>query len=176
MKSLSSTLNFAFITTLLCVGVALSSCGDFNQNNSHERFNTDLIDIPGTAATGENSDDKTSKKGPVIEMDELEFKFGTIIAGRHVKHTFSFTNVGDSPLVISSITAPCGCTVAKNWPKHPIQPGEKGEILVEFDSSDRVGSQIKTVDVVTNTRPAHLTLKLIGDVIGPDHLPSDLNR
>ncbi|PCJ82215.1 MAG: hypothetical protein COA49_01590 [Bacteroidetes bacterium] len=174
--SICSTFSGLSIVALSCFVVSLSSCVDNTRNNSSKRFDTDLIDIPGTAATVIDSKESNELKGPVIKMDELEFKFGTIVAGRHIKHYFSFINAGDSPLIISNIKAPCGCTVAKDWPRQPILPGEKGEILVVFDSSDRVGPQVKTIDVVTNTRPANLTLKLIGDVIGPDHLPSDIKH
>jgi hypothetical protein len=66
--------------------------------------------------------------------------------------------------------------VPKDWPKTPIEPGEGGEILVEFDSSDRTGNQRKIVYVVTNSRPSTLELKLIGDVIGPDYVPSDIDN
>lgn len=174
--STCSKFNRVYITAFSCILISLLGCVDNSRNNSSKRFDTDLIDIPGTAATGINSKDVAEKKGPVIKMDELEFQFGTIVAGRRVKHYFSFINAGDSPLIISNIKAPCGCTVARDWPRHPIMPGEKGGILVEFDSSDRVGNQVKTVDVVTNSRPANLTLKLIGDVIGPEHLPSDIKH
>jgi hypothetical protein len=38
---------------------------------------------------------------------------------------FTFTNTGETPLLIEKATATCGCTVPK-WPKDPIPAGGKG--------------------------------------------------
>jgi hypothetical protein len=53
-------------------------------------------------------------------------------------------------------------------------PGQGGEIVVEFDSSNRTGHQDKAIHIVSNSRPATLVLKLTGDVIGPDFELSDI--
>ena len=156
-----SKFNLPFLTTILWLFV--SSCID----SPPEKMSTDLIDIQATAS------EIVKIENPIasIEMDHLEFNFGTIVAGKRITHSFSFMNNGDAPLILSDINATCGCTVAKNWPKTPINPGEGGEILIEFDSSDRTGNQRKTVYVVSNSRPSTLELKLIGDVIGPRLCP-----
>ena len=54
--------------------------------------------------------------------------------GSKVEHTFRFTNNGNTPLLINSVKAGCGCTVLKGWPKTPIKPGEKGEIPVVLNT------------------------------------------
>jgi hypothetical protein len=107
-------------------------------------------------------------------MDNISFNFGTIAAGKRVNHLFKFVNSGDSPLLLANVHATCGCAVAKSWPKDPIMPGQGGEIVVEFDSSNRTGHQDKAIHIVSNSRPATLVLKLTGDVIGPDFELSDI--
>jgi len=166
MMGTRSKFSLTALTTILWLFV--SSCID----SPPEKMSTDLIYIQATASEIENIESPSAS----IEMEHLEFNFGTIVAGKRITHSFSFMNNGDAPLLLSDINATCGCTVAKDWPKTPINPGEGGEILIEFDSSDRTGNQRKTVYVVSNSRPSTLELKLIGDVIGPDYVPSDIDN
>jgi len=41
------------------------------------------------------------------------FDFGTVTEGEIVSHTFSFTNTGSEPLIISDAKGSCGCTVRR---------------------------------------------------------------
>jgi len=166
MMSTRSKINLSALIIFLCLFV--SSC----VNSTSEKMSTDLIDIKATASEFIDVD----AFSPSIEMDHLEFDFGPIVAGKRITHSFSFINNGNAPLLLSNIHAPCGCTVATDWPKTQIEPGKGGEILVEFNSTDRTGRQNKIVYVVTNSRPSTIELKLIGDVIGPDHVPSDIDN
>ena len=45
-----------------------------------------------------------------FEFPEMEYDFGNINECQVVEHLFKFTNNGQAPLVISNITASCGCT------------------------------------------------------------------
>lgn len=151
---------FIFLIAALC----LFSCG------SNDRLSTDLINIPATASeNSQNEGDFAS-----IEFEELEYDFGIIAAGRRLTIEFKFTNTGDAPLLISNAHSQCGCTVAKDWPKKAINSGDGGVIEVEFDSTDRTGTLNKTVDIVTNSRPAITQLVIKGNVIGPDFTIEDL--
>ncbi|MFT4736226.1 MAG: hypothetical protein ACI8QD_000104 [Cyclobacteriaceae bacterium] len=97
---------------------------------------------------------ETAPAGPVpaIAFVESSFDFGPINEGDVVDHVFAFTNTGDSPLIISSATASCGCTVPQ-WPREPIAVGATGEIKVQFNSRNKPGIQNKTVTVTANTYP-----------------------
>ena len=79
-----------------------------------------------------------------------KFQFGAIYDGDVVTHTFSFKNVGETPLIISKATAACGCTVP-SWPKQPIPSGGSGKIQVQFDSSNKPGIQNKVITITANT-------------------------
>lgn len=95
---------------------------------------------------------------PEITFDETEHDFGTIDQGTNVEHTFTFTNTGEAPLVITNATSSCGCTVPSP-PKDPIAPGEKGELLVKFDGSGQ--NQItKTINITTNTEAGREQLRI----------------
>lgn len=89
---------------------------------------------------------------PSFAFDESSFDFGTINEGDVVDHTFTFTNTGEAPLIISSATASCGCTVPQ-WPKEPIPVGGTGEIKVQFNSRNKPGIQNKTISITANTYP-----------------------
>jgi hypothetical protein len=89
---------------------------------------------------------------PSIAFAEEIHDFGTIKDGEIVEHVFKFTNTGEAPLIISSATASCGCTVPE-WPKEPIAVGEEGEIQVRFNSTNKPGIQNKTVTITANTFP-----------------------
>lgn len=86
-----------------------------------------------------------------IKFDKLAHNFGTFNeADPSQKAVFTFTNVGDQPLVINQAVASCGCTVP-NYTKQPIAPGQKGQISITYDGKGRFpGHFKKTVTVRTN--------------------------
>ena len=86
-----------------------------------------------------------------IKFDKLTHDFGTFSEKEPVVScTFSFTNVGESPLIINQAVASCGCTVPE-YTKTPIQPGEKGEIKVTYNGTGKFpGHFKKSITVRTN--------------------------
>ncbi|MBL4755274.1 MAG: DUF1573 domain-containing protein [Flavobacteriales bacterium] len=75
------------------------------------------------------------------------------------QHTFTFTNTGTNPLIISNAKGSCGCTVPK-WPKEPIPPGGTGTIEVDYKPGSQKGNQKKSVTVTANTEPADTRLSI----------------
>ncbi len=108
---------------------------------------------------------------PEFKFDEDSYDFGNINEGDVVDHTFTFTNVGQAPLVISSATGSCGCTIPE-WPKESIAPGETGEIKVQFNSKGKGGVNNKTVSITANTYPKLTKLKISALVAKKDQNPS----
>ena len=95
---------------------------------------------------------------PEMSFEQTEFDFGTIEQGTNVEHTFTFTNTGNAPLVITNATSSCGCTVP-TWTKEPIAPGETGEMLVKFNGSGQ-NQVTKTVNITANTEAGKEQLKI----------------
>jgi len=84
---------------------------------------------------------------------KIEFKsdtvdYGKIENGSNGVRTFTFTNTGTAPLVITNVKSSCGCTVPKK-PTAPISPGKTGEIEVKYDTK-RTGFIRKTITVTSN--------------------------
>ncbi|MCC5919490.1 MAG: DUF1573 domain-containing protein [Cyclobacteriaceae bacterium] len=101
---------------------------------------------------------------PEFKFDQESFDFGQIIEGEVVEHTFRFTNTGEAPLIIEKATASCGCTVP-DYSKDPIAPGGTGEILVKFNSRNKVGKRSNVVTINANTYPSVKRLTIKSDVV-----------
>jgi len=101
-----------------------------------------------------------AEDGPKINFEKEVVDYGTIKQGADPLRVFKFKNTGSGPLVITSATGSCGCTVP-SYPQEPILPGSSAEIKVKYDTQ-RVGTFTKTVTIVTNekTNNTHtLTIK-----------------
>jgi hypothetical protein len=133
------------------------------------RLNVDLVQVPGTASGYE-----AKVVRPEISFTDTLIDFGNIAEGSISKHVFYFQNTGKSDLLISDVSANCGCTVARNWPRTPLAPSEKGSIEISFNSRGREGENSKTISVVTNTVPSTTELVLRGHVSGPSDPEIDL--
>jgi Protein of unknown function (DUF1573) len=99
-----------------------------------------------------------------IFFNEYEHDFGKVTAGEKTAYVFTFENRGNAPLVISSATPSCGCTVSK-YSKKPVAPGGTGSIEVIFDSSGRNGRQTKTITVMSNATKPVVMIRITGEVL-----------
>lgn len=100
-----------------------------------------------------------------IKWESTAIDYGNVKKGDESSATreFKFTNVGKSPLILSSCRGSCGCTVP-TCPTEPILPGKSGTIKVHYDIN-RVGPFTKTVSVSSNAKQANETLKISGTVL-----------
>ena len=87
-------------------------------------------------------------------LDSTSLKLGTMKKGEVVEVAFRFKNTGEKPLIITDVSAGCGCTVPEK-PQQPFAPGEDGVIKAKFDSKNQQAGvpHTKYVTVVANTRP-----------------------
>ena len=95
-------------------------------------------------------DQKSNVVGPKIKFEETTFDFGEIEEGTYAKHVFTFTNIGDKPLLLKEVKPACGCT-ASDWTREPVMPGETGNVTAVFNSHGYGGRTFhKSVTVTTN--------------------------
>ena len=96
-----------------------------------------------------------------FEKDTLQL--GTVKYGTRHEATFRFVNTGKVPLLIRDVHPSCGCTSVK-WSKHPVKPGESGEIRTTFDPNS-LGKFQNDIEVHCNVPENIIHLKICGSVI-----------
>ena len=106
---------------------------------------------------------KVVTDGPVISFAQSKFDFCTIKEGEVVKHTFTFKNTGNQPLLISEVRVTCGCTTP-DWTKMPVAPGQTGFITAQFNSNGRPGQNQKVITVVSNSVTGNVPLSFVATV------------
>ena len=106
-----------------------------------------------------------AQKPAEIKFDKTTHNFGTFSEkDPKVTCTFSYTNVGETPLVVNQAIASCGCTVPE-YTKTPVQPGEKGEIKVTYNGAGKFpGHFKKSITVRTNGAVEMTRLYIEGDM------------
>ena len=106
-----------------------------------------------------------SAQKAVITCEKSVHNFGEIReADGKVSHTFVVKNEGTTPLVISQVSASCGCTTPE-WTKEPIQAGKEGEVKVTFDPKNRPGNFMKTIRLYGNGMKNGFLLTIRGKVL-----------
>ena len=109
---------------------------------------------------------QSKKTEDVIKFKELSYDFGKIKQGEPVKHDFVFTNVSNSPVIIESAVASCGCTTSFK-PEGAIQQGKNDKITASFDART-AGAFTKTITVKAAGTDLPLQIKFTGEVLTPD--------
>ena len=99
---------------------------------------------------------------PEFNWTNTTYNFGRIKVGEAVSHEFAFTNKGDSPLIISSVKASCGCTVT-DYSRNPINPGDQGYVYARYDAS-KPGTFSKPISVMSNAGDV-IVLTIRGEVV-----------
>ncbi|MDR0972107.1 MAG: DUF1573 domain-containing protein [Bacteroidales bacterium] len=137
--------NFRNIIFLFCC-IFITSCF-FSCNKSSDQVSTSLV---------ENT---TS-----IKFSKDFIDFGEINSGEIVTCSFKFKNTGKNDLIITSVSANCGCTVA-DYPREKIKPQGEGQITVRYDSKGSMGIRIsKEIYVLANTLPPTTKLRIAADI------------
>lgn len=149
---------FRLLFSLVFLSGILYSCG----GRTDGKLPTDLINNPMSA-----SDQKSENTLPEITFEKTTHDYGRLIQGEKVSYSFKYTNTGTADLLISNVTAGCGCTVPR-FTRDPIKPGENGTINVIFDSHGRRGFQNKSVTVISNTIPNTTALNVKAMIVVPE--------
>lgn len=142
----------------------LLSCGDDSKKitaQSGEAVSNVSADSDLTPAERKKMDEEyqlEAKKQKELEDSQTTLKFDKLVHdfGEVQADTDNFvevivTNTGTKPLIISDVSASCGCTMPKK-PEGPIAPGQTDIIEVKFHSKPgQIGEVSKTVSVTANT-------------------------
>jgi len=109
-----------------------------------------------------NPEKKERENGPKIVFNKTTHDFGKLIQFASAFCEFRFYNKGRTPLIVSEVTASCGCTVP-SWSKTPIMPGDSGIIKVIYLTAE-TGAIDKMVTVYSNATKMPVSLELKGNV------------
>ena len=78
-----------------------------------------------------------------IKFDKTSHNFGTFSENDPVVScVFTFTNVGDAPLVIHQAVASCGCTVPE-YTQEPVLPGKTGTVKITYNGTGKYPGHFK---------------------------------
>jgi hypothetical protein len=155
---------FSLIVITICVfTIAVIDILKLVDERNEQQQAPSMSSQSNSGLSSEQSKAASNLPKTMIKFDEDKFDFGELTAGDVVHHTFSFTNGGSNPLLITNAIGSCGCTVP-TYPKEPISPGAKGAIEVQFNSTGKEGLQNKTVTVSANTDPPTTVLTITSNV------------
>ena len=144
-----------FLTLTVASLVVFTSC----KENAAEKINQENVSKAAER-------DSQSIVFPNISFDKTEHDFGQIMNGTPVETTFSYTNTGKTPLVVTDIKSTCGCTVPQGWSKEPLMPGASSQFSVKFNGKG-ANKTSKTITLTTNTEKGKETVR-ISAFIKPD--------
>jgi uncharacterized protein DUF1573 len=130
-----------------------------------------IVDVASLTLThSKRSDDKSEPKvlqtpadGLTLSADSFEHDFGTVSQMSTLEHIFKLTNTGDQPLEILAVEKNCGCTSTLLSEK-VLEPGESGELKVEFESGSMEGPFRKKVNIFSNAPESETQLVIKGTV------------
>ncbi|MBS1621262.1 MAG: DUF1573 domain-containing protein [Bacteroidetes bacterium] len=108
-----------------------------------------------TGMTSEQKDNvlkDTSNYTSIQWLDSTFTDLGKVKEGQVVEVAFRFKNSGNKNLVITDVSASCGCTIPEK-PSKPYTPGQEGVIKAKFNSENRVGTNNKEIYVTANAQP-----------------------
>lgn len=108
----------------------------------------------------------TAQNTPKFQFKAETIDYGEIKKGSDGTRVFEFENIGNAPLIIENVYSSCGCAVP-SWPKSPIAPGGKGEIVVKYNT-EIVGPIRRTISIYSNADEATKAIKIKGKVLDPD--------
>lgn len=96
-----------------------------------------------------------------FKFDTEVYDFGKVVIGKPVTYTFSFTNTGDAPIIISKVETTCGCTVPE-YSTTPIKKGEKGFLKVTLTPAGVPMPFNKGITLTSNARTTTKVLFIKG--------------
>jgi hypothetical protein len=101
-------------------------------------------------------------KAPV-KFKEVKHSFGKIKQNVPATYTFTFTNTSNTPVIIESATAECGCTTPE-YPKGVVAKGATNKITVTYNAAT-IGSFTKKVTVRVAKAADPIILTIDGEVV-----------
>jgi Protein of unknown function (DUF1573) len=117
-------------------------------------FACQTADKKSVAALSQEEKDKaavdTAKFTTIEWLDSTYKDLGQLKKGQEVEISYRFKNAGNKNLIISNVSASCGCTIPEK-PEKPIAPGQEDVIKAKFNSTNFQGEVRKEIFITANT-------------------------
>lgn len=107
---------------------------------------------------------KAQTKPGEFKFDTETFDFGKVAFEKPATHIFTFTNVGEAPIIITKVETTCGCTVPE-YTQTPVKPGEKGTVKVTYNPAGSPMPFSKSVTLTSNARTTTKVLIVKGETV-----------
>ncbi len=95
------------------------------------------------------SEEAKNMKAPVLDLSLNYHDFGHVQEGKILELNIPLKNTGNDILEVKDVKTSCGCTAALLSSKK-LQPGETGNLKIEFDTSGRSGETTRTITIYSN--------------------------
>lgn len=108
---------------------------------------------------------------PQISVPEATLALGDVVNGEIIIREVTVQNVGESDLIIETVTTSCGCTEAAVTPMH-IPSGDKGILTIRFDSGAHgpqlTGQLVRQVFIASNDpQQPEVVVELEANILPP---------
>lgn len=97
-----------------------------------------------------------------VSWEKENYDFGEIVQAKPVSVSFTFTNHGNEPILVSNVVTSCGCT-ASDYSKEPIMPGKSSAVKVTYNAAN-MGAFSKSITVNFNDASIKKVLVIKGTV------------
>jgi len=107
---------------------------------------------------------QAQSKPAEFKFEKETHNFGKIPSNKPATVEFKFTNIGDTPLIITNVETTCGCTVPE-YTKTPIQKGDTGIIKVTYNPTGTALPFSKSISVTSNAKTPTKVLYIKGETV-----------
>ncbi|HWZ02918.1 MAG TPA: DUF1573 domain-containing protein [Mucilaginibacter sp.] len=98
-----------------------------------------------------------------FKFNEEKHDFGKVPQGTPVTTVFTFTNIGQEPLILTDVRPTCGCTIA-DYTKTPVKNNDSGFIKITYNAA-YAAPFTKTIVVTSNSKTPVKNLIIVGEVV-----------
>ena len=109
---------------------------------------------------GDNTPQREEKIQTTAVCSDTIASLGKFDWRQEQKATFTLTNTGNRPLVITDVITSCGCTMV-DYKKEPVRTGSRVELKVQY-KADHPEHFDKTITVYCNAETSPIKLRIMG--------------
>lgn len=143
----------------LCALLALTACDDKGKSGTNGNSSSN-----GSGTSTSPDDFKVEPgQGTPIQFSHLKMEFKPVVSGDTVKAVYPFKNMTNTPVAISQAITSCPCMMT-DFTKGNIQPGQLGEVRVNFATAGQFGDHYKIISVMLQGSNEPITLQLNGHI------------